>query len=360
MLSGAVVMMADLDRVAVTDASGRYVFRGVAAGPQHISVRSIGYAPRTLHALVPRAGMLEINVALRAEPIPLRALDVRPRVAVRGSEAEAAPSFPDRVISIAAVRNHPLLAEPDVLQSLSGGEVVLRPESPSGVNIRGGAADQTAYLLDGVPILSPYHAAGTFSAWNPDAISSLQLFSAAPSPALPDVLSGVVDATTRTPGADFRMQGSFSSTQARATVDGPLGSGAGYLLSLRSGFPGYPLSEKEASYLRAETGDLIAKIEARVFGGRARLLGYDNENELNAKAVAEPEDPQRSDTRRNTFQWRSRSVGVDWSGRLGTVDVNVRGWQARGAADASWSDRHVLASQRRDVGLLASATHNTT
>ena len=35
--------------------------------------------------------------------------------------------FHDRRLSMAAVRNHPLLAEPDVLQALGGGEVFLSP-----------------------------------------------------------------------------------------------------------------------------------------------------------------------------------------------------------------------------------------
>ena len=66
----------------------------------------------------------------------------------------------ERESSIAALRNHPLLGEPDAFQALAGGEVVLRAESPSGVHLRGGASDQTAYLLDGIPVFSPFHSAG--------------------------------------------------------------------------------------------------------------------------------------------------------------------------------------------------------
>ena len=78
------------------------------------------------------------------------------------------------------------------------------PESPSGLHVRGAAADHTAFLLDGVPVLAPYHAAGLFSAWNPDALASVRLTAAAPSPGLPDALAGVVTGTTRTPGPRAR------------------------------------------------------------------------------------------------------------------------------------------------------------
>ena len=163
-LAGATVVLPELDRLVVTGADGRYLLRHVAAGPQHVAVRFIGHAPRTLHALVPPAGQVEINVSLVALPHRLAALEVRTPIAVRGLDSDGSTVFPDRAASIAAVVNHPLAAEPDVFQALSGGEVQQRPETPEGMHIRGGESDQTSYLLDGVPVFSPYHAAGVSSA----------------------------------------------------------------------------------------------------------------------------------------------------------------------------------------------------
>ena len=364
-LPGATVTLTDAERVVVADAGGRYAFAAVPPGPQHLTVRRIGYTPRTLHALVPRHGELEINVALHAVAILLRGVEVRPRIAVRGVDGEDGPAFPDRGISLAAVRNHPLLAEPDALLALGGGEVRMEPESPSGMHIRGGASDQTAYLLDGIPVFSPYHSAGTFTAWNPDALERLQLHAPTSSPVLPDALSGVVSATTRTPGARFRSQGSVSTTQARATVDGPLGvAGAGYLVSLRTGFPGFIAPEREHSYLRGESGDLLMKLELGALGGRVRLLGYDSSNELDAAASAPDMDADSPDVdaRRNAFAWYSRSMGAEWDGQLGGVPVRVRGWRASAEADASWNpdDAPVtMTSEREDDGLLAVAERST-
>lgn len=357
-LPGAVVALTDLDRATISGADGRYALDTVPPGPQHVTVRRIGYTPRTLHALVPPYGELEIDIALRAEPALLPAVDVRPAVSVRGLDDSEGATFPDRGISAAAIRNHPLLAEPDALLALGGGEIVLRPESPSGMHLRGGASDQTTYLLDGIPVFSPYHAAGTFSAWNPDAIGRLEVFSALSSPALPEALSGAVTAVTRTPGERSRAQGSISTTQARATADGPLGvAGAGYLVSMRSGFPGFIAPEREPSYLMGENSDLLAKVEVPVFGGRARLLGYESENELDAAAVAESADPAGSDRRRNAFGWYSRSLGAEWAGRAGAVSVRVRAWSASGDADATWNPgggaRMNMAAGRRDDGVVA-------
>src|SRR5919206_3246385 len=86
-LDHAIVALADLDRSVVSDASGRYSFLDVPPGPQHVTVRRIGYSPRTLHALVPREGELEINIFLRAAPMHLHDIVVRSTIAVRGVES---------------------------------------------------------------------------------------------------------------------------------------------------------------------------------------------------------------------------------------------------------------------------------
>jgi len=357
-LAGAVVALVDVDRAVATDEWGRYVFRAVPPGPQHLTVRRIGYAPRTLHALVPREGELVIDVALRPGPVVLRTVEVRPAVTVRGVDGGDSTAFPDRGISAAAVRNHPLLAEPDGLLALGGGEVALRPESPSGMHVRGGASDQTAYVLDGIPVFSPYHAAGTFGAWNLDALDRLQVSSASPSPALPDALSGVVTAVTRTPGPRVRAQGSASTAQARATVDGPLGVGdASYLVSARAGFPGVLAPAREPSYLQGETGDFLVKVEVGALGGRVRVLGYDSVNELDAAASAGSGEAPPADAGRNEFAWRSRSVGAEWARRGAAGGVRLRAWSAFGGADAVWDANGTapltMAAERRDEGLLA-------
>jgi hypothetical protein len=362
-LPGAIVALTDLDRAVSTDSAGSYLLRQVPAGPNHVSIRLVGYSPRALHALVPPDGQLEINVSMSRAPIPLPTVQVRAPVTIRGSDIGDSAAFPDRSMSIAAVRNHPSLAEPDVLHALAGGEVVMRPESPSGVHIRGGASDHTAYMLDGIPVFSPYHAAGMFSAWNPDALSRVHLSSYAPSPAYPQTLSGVIDAVTRAPGSNLRAQGSVSTTQARFTVNGPIrGSGAGYLISVRSGFPGIIAPKDEDSYLRGETGDWLAKLEAPAFGGRLRLLGYTSENDLNAAAVPEEDTAASGASRRNVFEWRSHSLGAEWSRQFSAATLRLVSWGAAGEATSFWAApeaRLRMRAVRRDGGLLATVDHTS-
>ena len=354
-LAHAIVALADLDRSVVSDTNGRYSFFSVPPGPQHLTVRRVGYAPRTLDALVPGEGELEINIALRPVPMQLPAIVVRSTVTLRGLEAGDSTPFPDRGVSMAAARNDPRLAEPDGLLALGGGEIGASPESPSGVHLRGAASDQTAYLLDGIPVFSPYHTAGTFSAWNPDALERLQVSSASPSPALPDALAGTVAAVTRTPGPLARVQGGASTTQARLALDGPIGdAGAGYLVSVRGGFPGIVAPHGDPSYLRGETRDLLGKVETPLLGGRLHLLLYDSDNAIDAAAAAP--DTTRLTPPRNGFHWHSRSAGVNWAGRAAKADIRLQAWGAWSDADATWaldgSAPTALAAERRDAGVL--------
>lgn len=355
-LAGAVITLPDLGQQTTTDSAGRYQLRQVPAGPNHLVFRFIGYAPRTIHALVPSVGSLDLTVSLRAVPARLQTLVVRAGPAIRGLDGTDSPD-PDRVVSMAAARNHPLLAEPDAFLALSGGPVSVEPESPSGVHVRGGASDHTAYQVDGIPMLSPYHAAGLFGALNPDAVGSVRLTSAARTPDQPDALAGVISATTRSPGRRQEAQGSLSTSQARLTINGPLGSnGAGYLASFRSGFPAAFAPAGDASHVRGATTDWLAKLEAPVAGGRLTVLGTGSGNELGASAFTEPVRADNPALPRHGFEWGNRSLGAAWHRTGAAVTTRLAAWSASSYAASQWVDPTApldLQARRRDLGVLA-------
>jgi carboxypeptidase family protein len=359
-LVGAIVVLPSLSRVTITDSSGFYTFLAVPPGRQPITVQRVGFVSRTLSALVPRDGQLQINIVLHRTPQHLPGIVVRSPVPIRGLERSDSISFPEREVSIAAIRASPLLSEPDGLLGLDGGEIASSPESPSGLHVRGAPSDQTAYLLDGIPVFSPYHAAGTFSAWNPDALQRLQLSSASPSPEFADALSGIVLAVTRVPGSIVRVQGGFSTAQARLAVDGPLGDGgAGYLLSYRTGFPGLIASQDDPTYLKGTTGDLLAKVETPTAGGQLRLLVYDGQNAIKGAAFSSSDATLRD----NLYQWHSQSVGLQWGRPIGRSRIRLQTWTASSDADANWTlldtSAVTIAANRRDVGALATVERNT-
>ncbi len=359
-LGGALITLSDLDRAVLTDAQGRFGFGALPPGPHHVTIARHGYESRTLHALVPRTGQLELNIALQPAPVELDGLVVEPRLPIRGTEDVSRVREPVESVSIAAIRNHPLLAEPDVFRVLEGGDVAVLPESPTGLHVRGGASSHTGYEIDGIPVLTPVHAGGIFSAWNADAISSVHL-TRATSGVLPS-LAGTVVGATRAPGSVQHGTAAVSTTQARMTVHGPLTSGAGYVLSLRSGFPGGISAPSDPAKIRGESGDLLAKVELPFFGGRLNLLGYDSENELSTSAVADPTTDALL-VGRNGFDWRTRSLGATWEGSIGSSQVAVRAWDSRSAASAALlsevGDAADARSGRTENGVMATLTRPT-
>lgn len=350
-LSGALVTLAELDLQVVTDGEGRFRFVGLPPGPHHISFVRDGFGGRTLHALVPRAGVVELNVALRPEPVELEGLLVAPRMAIRGADVVRATDEPRESVSRAAVRNHPLLPEPDVFRVLEGGDVAILPESHAGLHIRGGAASQTAFEIDGLPVLGPLHAAGLFSAWNPDAISSVRL-SRETSAALPS-LSGAVIGRTRSPGPRSRVYTSLSTTQARATLDGPLpGVGTGYVVSWRRGFPNGLSRSDDPAKIRGEVGDVLAKAEIPLLGGELRLLGYGSENDLSAAAVADV-PPNATRSLRNGFEWQTQMLGGTWRGATALGHMELRAWSSRGSGRISLPGGDDADNLRVERGFMA-------
>jgi hypothetical protein len=239
---------------------------------------------------------------------------------------------------------------------MSGGDVAVDPENPAGLHVRGGASDQVGYVVDGIPVFNPYHSAGTFSAWNPDALSQVDLLASSAAPDAPDVLSGTVSAHTRTPGVHHHTRGSVSVTQARATIDGPVGNTrAGYLLSVTSAFPGLAFHKSEASNLDGDNLDGLAKAESPLFDGRLRLLGYGSRNHVET-AAGGGDDSSTVAPARNAFGWRSASLGAEWSRAFENRTFTLRAWFARGDVDAEWSGADSLArvaSNRREGGAVA-------
>ena len=355
-LSGAVVALADLDRATATRPGGAYRFDGVPAGPQHLVVRRLGYETRTLHALVPAAGQVEIDLSLSPRPLALRRVEAYGPVAVRGAERGAdADPHPAVALSAEAIRDHPLLAEPDALGALAGGAVGAQPEQPRGLHVRGGSADQVGYLIDGVPVLSPFHAAGLFGTWEVDALAGVRLDPTPPAEAAADALSGVVQAQTLAPGRVLRARGSAGTAQAHLTVDGPVPVlHGGFLLSGRRGFAGVPDPKDESTYLAGHGSDWLATLQGRLAGGAFRVLALGSRNAGDAAAVPTPDTPSPAGEARNRFAWSGLSWGGEWARGVAGGRLTLRGWRAGADAAARWASEDpaaaTLATRREDAG----------
>lgn len=355
-VEGATITLGETGRGVTVARDGRYVFAGVEPGPQHIAVRRIGYEPRTLHVLVPRRGVVELDVVLRSVPTPLQPVTVHPLQLGDGALVDASMSGRARPDIIA----DPRLAEPDALLAMQGGAASVAPESPAGLNVRGGASDHTAYLLDGLPIFEPLHAAGILGGWSPEALEHVQLRTSAPELGGLDALSGAVDAESRAPAATFGAEGAASSRQLRLTTYGPIDlMDAGYLVAVRHGLVALGTGTQESSHVRGESGDVLVRLDAPLLGGRLRLLGYQSADEVGAASAV---DAAPITSGRHQFEWSGATNGVAWIRQVERTTLRVQGWRATSDTHAAWRDDSTplaLNADRVEQGMAAQVDHAT-
>lgn len=141
-------------------------------------------------------------------------------------------------------------------------------EGSSGLNIRGGSADQTLILLDDVPIYNSAHAFGFVSIFSGDYIRSAKLYKGYVPPEYGGRLSGVATMTIRE-GNRNRHTGSVQvgTTTLSALAEGPIAKGRGsYLVGGRYFLPDLFLraasafmSKKNSSYTTVGFYDITAK-----------------------------------------------------------------------------------------------------
>lgn len=356
-LAGAVVILADIGVVTVTDSTGYFRLDAAPGGFQHLDVRCAGYAERALHILVPAGGRIRIDVGLEPRPLPVQGLRVTPGINSSAVVPRSEGAFPVLEASRQAIRDNPLSAEPDAVRVLLGGSTTAMPEIPSGMHVRGGGSDEVGYMLDGIPVLSPFHAAGLFSAWNPQALGSVELWTGSRPLWAPDALSGLVLGRTVRPPGRFMAQGVASTDQIGLTLGIPSGNG-GLVAGVRHAFPGTVGPDPDGSFLHGAASDEIGAFEGRFGEGALKVVFFRNRNVLRSAAFSASDSLVVAGSQPlNRFGWGGASVGIEWSQPVGhATGFTTRLWRASADASVAWADRWTMRSERVDMGGVAMLT----
>jgi len=164
---------------AITGADGRFVIERVLAGPITVRVRLLGYRTVERALRVPADDTVRVEITLQSMAQLLSPV----QTAARSAEIEMFESKPNVAtiaLGAAAMAGIPRLGEPDVVrvvQLLPG--VVSRNDFNTGLNVRGGEADQNLILLDGHPIYNPFHLGGLFSTFMDATVGGIELMTGA-------------------------------------------------------------------------------------------------------------------------------------------------------------------------------------
>jgi hypothetical protein len=364
-----------LRRAADTDRLGFFRVSGLPPGRYRVDASRLGHAPVTARVDVAAGARVELDLVLARAAVQVAGVEVaaeRSRARVRFEEVAGRTVHE---LGIEDLRRIPGVAEADLLRAievLPG--VVSTSDFSSAFHVRGGSADQNLILLDGVPIISPFHLGGFFSVFNADMMARAELSSGGFPARFGGRVSSLIEIESDPGDGEFRLDGGVSVLAARLAVGdgftgGPLGlASARWRVSGRRSYFDQVL--KPAFHFPYHLTDLQGVFEGWTGGGdRIRVSAYSGADVLDLTQL-DPEDfPLRID-----WDWGNDVVGASWSHPLrrgGSLDF-TGGFTQYGTAlafpefgdtrfrsrirDALFKvDLTTLADERRRLGIGVSA-----
>jgi hypothetical protein len=252
-------------------------------------------------------------------------------------------------LDAAAIAGVPSVGEPDavrVVRLLPG--VVTRNDFNTGLNVRGGEADQNLILLDGHPIYNPFHLGGLFSTFMDATVGGIDLMTGAFPARYGGRLSSVLDVR--------------SAEDARAGVHGSLDlsvlATTGRLAGAFDGGKGTWSLAARRTYVDAVTSTFTNDVfpyhfhDVQGHGAwqlpanlKLAVTAYTGRDRLNVDLAELKGDsvPQSASEGNYAFDWGNRVLGVGLSRDFGPdARVPLLGWRlARGSTveqRVSWSD----------------------
>jgi hypothetical protein len=309
-------------RTVLADREGRYEIRDLPDGSYRVSASHAGHASVTLSVRLSGSSRLDVDMELEAEPLELAGVEVPGETSLGGDAANPSdPTFPaeDPELALGLLQVGPGMAEAGLAQAvhaLPGNE----PSDPSDVLfMRGSTAELKLVLLDGVPVVAPFHIAGLLRSFEPGVLESAR-FHLGGAPARYDGgLTHILDLRTRVPRTDRpRASGSVDLLATSLAAEVPLGGRVGMLVAARHlhGL-GQSVAEGPRPY---GFGDALVSVSAEP--GRdqhIRATGF-----WNHESVRLTFDPAPA-----TAEWGNEAISGAWDGRVGGVGFTVSGGASR-------------------------------
>lgn len=233
-------------------------------------------------------------------------------------------------LPVTQIKTIPAFAgEQDVLKALqllpgvSGGN-----EGSSNILVRGGSADQTLILMDGVPIYNPTHLYGFFSSFNPDAVNNVELVKSGFPARYGGRLSGIADITLREGNSNrFSAQATAGLLASRILLEGPIiKNRTSFLVSGRASYLTLmrPLLEQkvgQASLEGYKFHDINAKVNHRINANNRIFASlYTGSDRMTSKYSVSTDDSlqnvgryTRYETYRDRMGWKNLLASLRWN-----------------------------------------------
>lgn len=211
------------DRTGInTSSTGSYAIP-LKPGAYSLRFSRIGYKPQTLEIKLDQNRLLDIKLVEDQRFLQeVLITSTRPEDNIRSVEIGTSK------LSINSISKMPaFLGEVDVMRSvqmLPG--VTSVGEGSGGINVRGGATDQTLILMDDAPIFNSSHLFGFFSVFNPDAVRDVTLQRGGISAQYGGRTASVLDVKLKEPDLQkLHFQGGLGLVSSRLAAEIPIITG---------------------------------------------------------------------------------------------------------------------------------------
>jgi len=340
-------------QITGTDRLGYFAFHDLAAGDYALSVARIGYGLYEETIAVAPADDLRVAIELAEEVVELEGVEVegeRSRHRTR-FEQSAGPTVQE--LSRTDLKSIPGIAEADPLKSVEVLPGVTRmSDFGAAFNVRGGSADQNLILLDGIPIFSPFHALGLFSAFNADMVGRAELQLGGFPAEYGGRVSSVLQIESDPGDEEFGVDAGVSLLAARAAMKGGLPDGLKDRMGLASG-------RWRASARRSYIDALVEPFLEGVFpyhlqdfqtafegwtrgGDRIKVTGYLSRDVLDVASLASVDGGTWAGLDRLpeiVWSWGNAAAGASWTRLLGDGGaLEIRGSLSSADADFQYSE----------------------
>lgn len=184
-------------------------------------------------------------------------------------------------IAVKTIREIPMMmGEQDILkvsEMLPG--IVSVGEGSSGVNVRGGNADQNAFYINNIPIYNTSHLFGFFPAFNSEIINDFSIYKGYIPASYGGRLSSVFDIKTREGNKkNYTLHGGISPISANLILEGPIKKEtASFILSGRRSYSDWILAKIDDPTINASSSkfaDYTASVNYDTQKTQLTLFGY--------------------------------------------------------------------------------------
>ncbi|HXD79838.1 MAG TPA: TonB-dependent receptor, partial [Puia sp.] len=287
-------------RIGVASDQYGYYSISLPRGRHILNIQSIGM--RDTRRLIMVYGDGKMNIELHTQVMTLKKVTVSAEKIsnIKGTEMGV------QKIDIKTIKQIPVVfGEADILRvvtMLPGVQTV--GESSTGLNVRGGSADQNLVLFNDATIYNSAHFFGFFSAFNPEVVKDVELFKSSIPARYGGRLSSVLDINGRE-GNKRNITGSagVGLLTSRVNIEGPLVKDkTSFILGGRTTYADWLLQDLPAQYKnsRASFYDVNLTISHEINKkNNLYLTGYLSEDHFNLN----------NDT---TYAYGNRNLNLKW------------------------------------------------